>query len=160
MAEVDYRGVWQAADTRTRVDAMNFWTEYDLLNKAADPAARAAQLCVIAYEDGAVVGVATAQIRPLELLKGRFAMFRCAVAPGRRRRGVATALAVRSRGVLEAWALANPEREVLGMACVVLGPELQAKQAQALWPLSGLGLVGYTEAGAQVRVAWFSHTMV
>ena len=160
MAEVSYRAVWQASDTRSQVEAMRFWADNGLLRRGVDPAARAAGLCLLAYDAGAVVGLATAQIRPLALLRRRFAMFRCAVAPDHRRRGVATELAVRSRQVLQAWALAHPEREVAGMACVVRGAELAVKQAQPLWPRSGLGLVGYDGAGAQIRIAWFDHATV
>lgn len=160
MADITYRAVWQAADTRTQVEAMKFWADNGLLRRGVDPAARAAGLCVLAYDDGDVAGLSTVQIRPLALLHRRFAMFRCAVAPAHRRRGVATELAVRSRQALEAWALANPERQVEGMACVVRGAELAAKQAQPLWPRSGLGLVGYDGAGAQIRIAWFDHIVV
>jgi hypothetical protein len=161
LTETRYRPVWLAVDTPTQVEVMTFWSRHGFLPRGADPAARIAQLCVLAHaDDGVLVGVSTIQIRPVALLRARLAMFRCAVAPDRRRAGVATQLVVRSKAVLEAWALANPEREVLGMGCVVQGAELETKQSQPLWPLSELGVAGFNARGEQLRVAWFAHAMV
>jgi ribosomal protein S18 acetylase RimI-like enzyme len=160
MEEVRYRAVWQATDTKIQVEAMKLWSDNGLLPANANPAARAAQLCVLADRGGEVVGLSTVQIRPFGALKGRFAVFRCAVAPDHRRQGVATQLAVRSRQALEAWSLANPDQDIQGMACVVRGAELAQKQSQPLWPLSGFGLIGFDSAGNQVRVAWFDHSLV
>jgi hypothetical protein len=160
MSDVSYRSVWQAADTQVQVGAMKFWTDHGLLPREANPAARVAQLCVLADRGGEVIGLSTVQIRPFDAVKSRLAVFRCAVAPGERRQGVATQLAVRSRQALEAWSLANPDQRIQGMACLILGPELAEKQSQPLWPLSGLGLIGYDSSGTQIRVAWFDHSLV
>ena len=160
MSEVSYRPVWLAADTADQVAAMKFWRDHDLVAGARDLSARAAQLCVLAMAGGEVIGVSTARIRPIEIMKRRFAIFRCAVAPDWRRQGVAAELAVRSRQVLEPWALANPDQDVQGMACLVIGEELKAKQTQPIWPRSGLALVGYDTSGNQLRVAWFATAMV
>ncbi len=155
-----YRTVWQARDTAAQVGAMKFWADNSLLPANVDQATRAAQLCVMAYDGADVVGVATVRVRPLELLKADFALFRCAVAPAHRRRGIATELAARSRDALENWAIEHPKRGVRGMACIVLGAELEAKQTQPRWPRSGLDLIGYDANGAQVRIAWFEHARV
>jgi GNAT superfamily N-acetyltransferase len=160
LTEPTYRTVWQATDTAAQVAAMKFWADNGLLAPNIDQAARVAQLCTMAYDGAEVVGVATARIRPLEMMNADFALFRCAVAPEHRRRGIATSLAVRSYGALETWALEHLDRNVQGMACVVLGAELQQKQTEPLWPRSGLNLAGYDANGAQLRVAWFEHVLV
>jgi len=160
VSELRYRSVWQATDTADQVGAMKFWRDNELITGARDLAPRAAQLCVLAYDASEIVGVATARVRAFELMKRRFAIFRCSVAPAWRRRGVATELAARSRDVLQAWALANPDQDVQGMACIVLGEELKVKQSEPIWPRSGLALVGYDDADHQVRVAWFDKAAV
>ncbi len=159
--EIGYRVAWQADDERIQNDAIGFWRSHGLLQPKADPKLRAAQLCVVAYAGDTLVGVSTIQVRPLAMLKGeRFAMFRCAASPGLRRAGVATQLAARSRRVIETWAATVPERRILGMACVVQGGELAAKQMHPIWPQSGLNLIGYNTVGQQVRIAWFAHATV
>jgi ribosomal protein S18 acetylase RimI-like enzyme len=160
MSDIRYRAVWQATDTAAQIGAMTFWTDNALLPPNANPMARTAQLCVLAEANGAVVGVSTAQVRSLEILRARLALYRCAVAPEFRRRGVATQLTVRSRQALEAWSVAHPDQQVQGMVCVVRGEALAAKRSQPLWPLSGLGLIGYEASGEQIRVAWFDHSLV
>lgn len=159
--EIDYRVAWLARDEQIHGDAVAFWREHGLLPPKADPALRAAQLCVVAYEAERLVAVSTIQVRPLAMMKGeRFAMFRCAATPGARRAGLATQLAARCRKVTEAWSATVPERRILGMACVVQGAELAAKQEHPIWPISGMNLVGYNNAGQQVRIAWFAHATV
>lgn len=159
--EITYRVAWQLGDERIQADAIGFWRSHGLLPPKADPMLRAAQLCIVAYEGDALVAVSTIQVRPLAMMKGeRFAMFRCAATPGLRRAGLATQLAARSRREIEAWAATVPERRILGMACVVQGEELMAKQMHPIWPQSGMNLIGYNTTGQQVRIAWFAHATV
>jgi hypothetical protein len=161
MADIDYRVAWQVRDPQIEADAIAFWRTHGLLPPKADPKLRAAQLCIVAYLEDVLVAVSTIQVRPLAMMKGeRFAMFRCAATPGLRRGGLATQLAARSRQVTEAWSAGVPERRILGMACVVQGPELAAKQEHPIWPLSGMNLAGYNGLGQQVRIAWFAHATV
>jgi len=159
--EISYRVAWQAGDERIHNDAIAFWRANGLLPPKADPKLRAAQLCVVAYAGETLAAVSTIQVRPLAMMKGeRFAMFRCAAAPQLRQAGLATQMAARSRRVIEAWAASVPERRILGMACVVQGGELAAKQMHPIWPQSGMNLVGYNTVGQQVRIAWFAHATV
>jgi len=160
VGDIRYKSVWQDVDMATRDEVIAFWRTYSLLPRRVDELARAAALCVVAYRGEDLVGVSTILIRQLPMLRARFAMFRCAVAPDVRQEGVAGQLAVRCRDVLEAWSAANPQQQVLGMACVVQGAELSEKKAQPFWPLSRMALAGYNDRGEQIRVVWFAHAKV
>lgn len=160
MGEVVYKTVWQDVDMTTRDDAIGFWRRLSILPRKVDERARANQLCVMAYEDGVVMGVSTILIRQMPMVRQRFAMFRCAVDPTLRRAGLAGQLAARCRDVLEAWSAANPQQRVMGMGCVVQGAELEAKKTQPYWPLSRMALAGYNDRGEQIRLVWFSHVSV
>jgi hypothetical protein len=160
MAEITYREVWQQGDARAQDDAIAFWRGQNLLPAKADHRLRAAQLCVVAYEGDQMIAVSTINVRNMVMLKGKFAMFRCAASPDHRRGGLATQMAARSRRVIEAWSAQHLDRQILGMACVVQGPELSAKKSSPIWPQSGMNLAGYNNAGQQIRVAWFAHAVV
>jgi hypothetical protein len=157
MAEVTYKTIWQAGDLQTQALVIAFWREHKLLPRGEDPRARAAQICVVATEENRLVGVSTIQVRTLAHLRAKIAMFRCAVVPEHRRGGLAGALTVRSRDILEQWAMDNPEHQIMGLGCVVQGAELEPKQYQTVWPLSGMSLVGYDGNGHQLRVVWFKN---
>jgi hypothetical protein len=160
MATATFTTVWQSADETTRLQAVEFWRELNLLPKGEAPERRAAELSVVAHEDDVLVAVATAHLAELPRLRVRLGMFRCAVAPGRRREGYAAELAWRTRDALEAWSAAHREQKLMGMGCLVQGAELSAKKAQPKWPISGMYLVGYTDQGDQIRVVWFKHARV
>jgi hypothetical protein len=151
---------WQKQDFALETAAIGFWRRNDLLPPRVDERARARQLSVVAYVGDEVAGVSTLVLRVIPQVKSKLAMFRCSVSPAYRRFGVAAALAVASRDASEAWARRYPEHELKGMGCVVQGAELSEKKEQAVWPLSGLSLVGYNNRGEQIRVVWFKGATV
>lgn len=162
MASAPFRlaPAWQREDFALQRAAIDYWLESGLLPAGVDARARARQLTVVAFAGEIVAGVATAIVRPMPQVKAKLAMFRCSVAPEHRRSGVAAEMAAASRDLIEAWAKGNPQFEVQGMGCVVQGAELQLKKEQAVWPISGLNLVGYNARGEQVRVVWFKGARV
>ena len=151
---------WQKQDFALETAAIGFWRSIGVLPSRVDERERARQLCVIAYAEGEVAGLATLVLRVIPQVKSKLAMFRCSVSPVHRRLGVAAALAVASRDISQAWAREHPEQELKGMGCVVQGAELSEKKEQAIWPLSGLNLVGYNTRGEQIRVVWFKGATV
>ncbi len=148
---------WQREDFALETAAIKFWRQHELLPARVDERARSRSLSAIAYADDEVAGVSTIIVRLLPMVRARIAMFRCSVAPEHRRLGLAAQLAVTSRDLVEVWSRDNPAREVLGMGCVVQGAELSEKKEQPVWPISGMGLVGYNLRGEQIRVVWFRH---
>ena len=62
-----------------------------------------------------------------------------------------------SRNVLERWSLEAPQEQVQGVAAVIQAANIEEMKRLPKWPRSGLDLVGYTQDGQQIRVAWFDH---
>ena len=157
---VEWRTAWKQADTAIEADAKSLWRQLSLLPGGVDPDLRADELVSAAYADGALVAVSTAFVREIEFLRARFAMFRCVVSPDFRGHSVARKIAGHSREVLEQWSYEHPELAVKGMATVVQNADIMAKSRGAIWRTSGLTLVGYTDEGEPIRVAWFDHAVV
>jgi GNAT superfamily N-acetyltransferase len=149
------REAWQRGDAALESDAIAFWNALRILPSDVRPQDRAQELVALAYRDDRLVGVSTAAIGQIDSLRGRFAVYRCAVHPEHRRQGVATALTIRSRAIIGQWAARHREARLLGLACVISSPELTSLLDQPCWPATGLDLVGFTPQGRQVRVAWF-----
>ena len=59
--------------------------------------------------------------------------------------------------MLERWSLEAPQEKVQGVAAVIQADNFEEMKRRPKWPGSGLNLVGYTEEGQQIRVAWFDH---
>jgi len=139
-------------------DAKAFWQRLNLLPPAVGIETRLPEICAAAYEDHQMIAVATAVIREVDFVRSRLAMFRCSVDPGARRLRVATQLTVYSRKLLELWSLEHPEEQVLGMGTVVQSPDLNDRDSRRMMMRSThLGLVGFTDAGEPIRIAWFDH---
>ena len=150
---------WRLNDDAFEREAIAFWATLNLLPPGVDPATRVKELVAIARDGGSIAGVATAVIEELRLLRGRFAMVRCAVAPAYRGSRLASELVASSQPILERWSLDNPAERIQGMG-IVLEANLGDKARQPVWPRSGLTLIGYTPQGKQIRVAWFGHARV
>jgi len=150
--------VWRLNDEKSEREAIEFWDRMKILPPGIDPASRAKELLLVARRGGELVGVATASIDDLPMVKSRFAMFRCSVAPEHRRSGIGQEMLVRAKPLLEQWSLEHPEKQVKGMGAVL---EAQVTRAnEPVWPLTGLTLVGYAPHGQQIRIAWFAHARV
>lgn len=162
MAELTYQSAWRDRNDKFERDAIAFWTTNNLLPSDVDPGQRASQLCAVVYDDEKLVGLATAFIAPLPSLRAPFAFLRCAVSPTARRGHVASTLTEMSFSILARWAAANPIHGPAGMAMVLQSGALADVARKPFWPpresntpSAGMGLVGYTDTGEQIRVAWF-----
>jgi hypothetical protein len=158
--DLDLRPAWRLGDAAIERDAIAFWKRLAILPAEVAPEDRAQELAAAAYRGDRLVGVATAQIRPIEALRGNFAMFRCAVEPDERRGLASTALTVFTRDLIERWAAENPDEGVLGLAAVITSAQLSQRQRDPVWANTRLNLIGFTQEGRQLRVAWFSHARV
>ena len=166
--DLEFRTAWQRQDLNLQETAIDFWSSLGILPTQVNAQDRAQELCVVAYADDLVAGVSTAVVAELPQLRNRFAFMRCAVAPGRRGQHIATALTQQSARVLSSWSEANPALRAPGMAIIVESPALAPLEKFPVWPardadletMAGLNLVGFTQAGQQIRVAWFTHTLI
>ena len=154
-ADLDLRPAWRRGDQTIETDAIEFWSRLGILPVGVEPRARAKELVAVAYKEDRLVAVTTATLKRLDFLRARFAMLRGAVDPAHRRTRAGWALLLYTRELMERWSYDHPEERVAGLAAVVEAPELVALERQPFWPTSRFGLVGYTEAGRQIRVSWF-----
>ncbi len=161
MLDVVFEEAWRRNDPAQARDAIAFWEKLGLV-PPAERERRVSELVAIARIDGEVVALSTASLAVLPPLKARFAMYRCAVAPAFRRHDVSYRISGWSRERLEAWSAAHPAEQVAGMAAIIQAQEYRIKQHEPTWPEHGLhlNLVGYTQRGEQIRVAWFNHARV
>jgi hypothetical protein len=159
MSELVISPAWRLGDATIEQQAIDFWQRLKILPRGIDPAARAKELCAVAWRGDELAGVATAAIEDVRIVRARFAMFRCAVVPEHRRSRVGYQLLTYSRPLLERWSFDHPDERVLGMGAVVEA-EIGDWAHQPHWPLTGLTLAGYTPQGQQIRLAWFEHARV
>lgn len=154
-AGYDLRPAWRLDDARIEADAIAFWRRLDILPPDVTPEQRAKELGAVAYKDGRLVGVTTASLGRLEIVRARLAMLRGAVDPDHRRSHVAMALAVYTRELIQRWSKEHPEEKVAGLGAIIESPDLLARQREPFWPTTRFGVVGYRADGRQIRVSWF-----
>lgn len=157
-AEFDIRPAWRLDDPRIEADAVDFWNRLGRLPAGVRPEDRAKELVAVAYKDGRIVSVTSAELKWIEELRARFAVGRAATDPDYRRSGAQLALAVPSRETLERWAFAHPEEKVAGRIAYLDQSEWGDELSRTpVWPTSRLMLAGYAADGRQVRIHWFDH---
>lgn len=159
---VDLRPAWRLSDPAIERDAELFWQSEGLLPTKANVATRLAGLCLAGYDSGKLIALAEARILFIDFLEVKLAMLRVASARDVRRNRLATYMAAKSRELLEAWSLANPAEEVMGMGTITQSPALNERERRARGFLrdTRLGFVGWTANGEPMRVAWFEHGTV
>lgn len=158
LAKINFRVAWRRRDQAIERDAMRLWERLRTLPSDVEPRQRASELCIAAYAGRELIGVSTAVIGELPALRNRFAFFRCLVDPKCRGVTVAGSLLMRSFRVLSDWSLGVPDEGVMGM--VTVHENRPISQPVLTGPDGSLALIGYTNAGAQIRLAWFDHAAV
>jgi hypothetical protein len=158
MSEIQFFVAWGRDDWKYAADAKAFWEKLGLIS-AEERERRVSELCIMAYAEGQVIGLSTVTFAMVPQVRQRFAMYRCAVAPEYRKHDMATFLSTNTRTVMEAWSLDNPSEKVMGLGAIIQAAELRSKGLQPNWPDENLhlNLIGYTQRGEQVRIAWFRH---
>jgi hypothetical protein len=153
--DIELRPAWRGQDPRVEADAIAFWKRLRLLPADVTPEARAREIVVAAYRGDRIVAVVTAELGVLAQVRARLAMIRGAVDPGERRSHVGFAMLLAARGILERWSAENPDERIAGMGGIIESPDLIAAQGQPYWPVSRMGVIGFTPDGRQIRVSWF-----
>lgn len=155
LMDIVFKEVWRRNDPQQAAEARTFW---EGLLSPEERERRVTELCCMAYDGDRLVGLSTALPAELPEVNACLAMYRCAVAPGARRRDIAKQITGRSIAILQAWSAAHPEEKVLGVGAVIQAEELLGMGLRPLWPDAGnLNLAFYLPGGRQLRIAWFSH---
>ena len=164
---IEFRSVWNDPPSWVRADVKALWLRLNALPGGVDLDQRAAQVCIVGYKNDTLVAVCTAELTLLPRLGHRFAMIRTLVAPEHRTFHSMWALVRSAYGRLEGWSRRNPLQKIMGVGAIVQSPELDPLARRPAWPVragdsmnSGLILIGYTDRGEQIRVAWFDHARV
>jgi hypothetical protein len=152
-----FRPAWRLGDAAINRDAIAFWDRNNMLPAAASLEERLAQVVAGAYDGDKMIAIATANIREVDFLRARLAMFRCSVDRETRERRLATAISLYAFDVLERWSLAHPDEQLMGVGAVIQSRALVEHDNHAVWPDTKLTFVGYTNEGYQFRVRWFAH---
>jgi hypothetical protein len=160
MSEIEFRNAWKQNDQRQRDDALAIWKEHNVLPVDEKPGRRLAELCSVAYLEDEAIGVATAAIQDYKRLRSNIAFARCFVTPGNRQQDAARGLMIACKEYIQAWAKENPDEDVRGMAVVSQSPDLAPINRIPVWPNTKLALIGFNEAGHQIRVTWFDHVFL
>jgi hypothetical protein len=156
LTEPILKPVWRNHDAAAERDVLAFWREGRLLSQNVDVATRLQELCVIAYANNRVVAVNTAVLRWLEQVRARIAMLRLAVAADYRQGHLATEMLAMAKPLLESWAKAHPSENLMGIGCVVQTRVIGMKINEAVWPRTGLAVIGHDSKGDQLRLVWFA----
>jgi hypothetical protein len=158
MADIHFETAWRRGDPRHAADAKSFWTELKLMPPEMAEQ-RTPTLCSMAYAGERLVGLSTVELQATEPLRSRLAFYRCAVTPEFRRRELAILLTRHTLITMEGWSHENPREKVNGLATVLQAHELDEKSKNPVWGeyYGNLNLVGFTDRGDQIRLAWFRH---
>jgi GNAT superfamily N-acetyltransferase len=153
----EFRAAWRRNDAALEADATAFWERLGILPSGITAAQRAKELVAIAYKDGAVAGVMTADLGMLPQVRTRLAMIRSAVDPEHRRSNIARALTLQTYQLLERWSADNPGEKLGGLGAFVENRQILTSDymRRPYWPESRFILAGYTPDGRQIRIAWF-----
>jgi GNAT superfamily N-acetyltransferase len=160
LSGISLREAWRRDDAGIEADVIQFWQRLRLLPSEADPAARAKEILLAAYDGDRVIGVMTAEVGRVDRVRARLAMTRGAVDPAYRRRQIGRVMHLMHRAIVEQWARDHPEEQVAGLGGIVQSAVL-AEQARAPYsPIHHYMLIGYTPDGHQLRVSWFDWARV
>jgi hypothetical protein len=151
---------WKQNDPTIAADAKAFWEENGMLPDDVSIDERAAEIVLAAYAADRLVAVSTAAIEEVPPLRCKMAVYRCAVAPDYRGQYVSVMISAHSLKVLEAWSLASPDEDVMGMLAVMENEKYRRKTHPHRAAETRLSLVFFNAKGQKVIVGWFDHARV
>jgi hypothetical protein len=154
MADFVFKDVWKKNDADAERDVIAAWTAASALPGKVDPAARAKELLIAAYDGDELAAVTTCTIKYQQMLRANMALFRLFIVPGYRRNGLASPMAYHSFEAMRAYSLANPQERIGGLIAYVTTREHLRKPYT---PSERLMLIGYSEKGTPIIAKWFDH---
>lgn len=157
MADLVIKGAWKKGVSKYEQDAIELWYRLKVMPPDQTAEARAKELTAVAYADDRLVGITTASIDVLPKLRAKFAMNRVLVDPEFQSQGALGPLMQQAFRDVESWAVANPDVGLAGLAGIREQISSDPVLNRPFNATSGTTLIGYTDAGQQIRVRWFPH---
>lgn len=154
---ITFVDAWRKCDPHQEAEACAFWARHKVRPDDADANIVAKQLAVLAYDDGALIGISTVSVSYFDPLQEKFGFVREFVTSNLKLDHINIELTQKTLEVIEAYAQAHPEEELAGMAVILKAPGIGQR---AISPGGRLILMGYTEQNEQVRACWFDHFRV
>lgn len=147
--------LWNEAKPEVRAAVKDLWRTYGALEGVSQPDARAEQIVfAVRNSSGEVVAVSTASPLQVSFLNNHFFYaFRCFVAPSSRMPGLDSAVAVRTKSLLEQHQ--EPGGKFKGVLMVIENEAIKKLRTKAVWEASDMVFAGYTREGHHVRVGYF-----
>ena len=152
-SNIEFRDVWRKDDKQAEADVIALWQRSGVLPKGVDPRQRAKEICVLAYENGALVAVTTVTLDMLQVVRTKMAFFRALVDSEYRSQKVLVPLTYAMHQAMERYAIAHPDLKIGGTAAVVSAPNTIYKPVGS----AEMILVGYTTRNEPVLLRWFDH---
>lgn len=152
--DIIFKNVWMKNDADAERDVIAAWKAAGIEPKNVDPATRAKELLIAAYDGGELAAVTTCAVTHMAMLRANFMVFRLFIVPGQRRKGIASLMTHESYEAAREYALANPQLRIGGLAAYVTTPEHFRKPYT---PLERLMLIGYSDKGTPIIAKWFDH---
>lgn len=157
MPDFTIHAAWKLGNAQFESDAIRLWTSRDVMPPDQTAEERTKQLTAVAYTDDQLIGVTTATIGRIPSLRANLAMIRIFIAPDFRGHGLLALLVEKAFGALESWAISHPNADVAGLGSIRENVSDDPGLSRPFNKASGTTLVGYTDAGQQLRVRWFPH---
>ena len=150
-SNIEFRDVWQKADTQAEADAVEMWQRLGILPQGVDPRQRVKELAVLAYENNKLVAISTVTLDMLQVVRTKMAFFRALVDSEYRSQKVLVPLTYAIHQAMEQYASAHPELKIGGTAAVVVAPNTIYKPVGS----AEMILIGYTARSEPVLLRWF-----
>lgn len=158
---ISFAKAWGLENPAMEQAVQKFWRDLGLVPEA-EIEQRLKELCAVAYCNGSIIAVATADPTLVPHLRTRFFQYRCSIARAHRRRELAWRLTAFSHGVLEEWSLLNRQEKIMGLLAIMQSDAFASHSSTPVLTKHGISvvLVGYSPAGFRLRAIWFKHAYV
>ena len=147
--------VWKKITPELEAEIVEFWTNSKALGEGKDAANRVKQVvCIAREQDGAIVGVSTAQPRIVPRLRQPMYFYRNFIAEGARGQKLSPAFLEASKQALQEYNLGLSKPLCLGVIIELENKAVAAHRNEAQWK-EGFTFIGYSPKGLTLRVSYF-----
>ena len=155
MHGLTFQCIWGEEAPDVRADACKVWQRYGALVSESDLEPRSKEIVFVVRDiNQEIVALSTARSIKARFLNNHFFYeFRCFIAPGFRVPGLDSALALKTKMLLQDRE--EPGGQHKGLIMIIEHPELKARRTKAVWSATGMVFAGYTPQGHHVRVGYF-----
>ncbi|MBP8081150.1 MAG: hypothetical protein KAY12_03240 [Arenimonas sp.] len=147
--------VWKKITPELEAELVAFWISNKAIGDEKLAAGRAKEaICLIRSEQGAIVGVSTAQPRIVPRLRQPMYYYRQFFAEEVRGQHLAAPVGAKSREVLQQYELSLPKPQCIGLIFELENQVIAARRNEAQWK-EGWTFIGYSPKGLHLRVSYF-----